>query len=137
MADLMSFDINDIAKGMGLDKRIGNKFLHPGPGFGGSCFPKDTLALVETSKQNDVNLSIVETVVRYNRDRKKSLAQKIINLMGGDVKNKKISVLGLSFKPGTDDMRESPSLDLIPELLKKKAKITDLILWQKTKQKSF
>ena len=90
MADLceqLDTDINDIAKGMGLDKRIGNKFLHPGPGYGGSCFPKDTLALVETSKQNDVNLSIVETVVRYNRDRKKSLARKIINLMGGDVTN--------------------------------------------------
>ncbi len=140
MADLceqLDTDINDIAKGMGLDKRIGNKFLHPGPGYGGSCFPKDTLALVQTSKQNDVNLSIVETVVRYNRDRKKSLARKIINLMGGDVTNKKISVLGLSFKPGTDDMRESPSLDLIPELLKKKAKITAFDPVAKNEAKKF
>ena len=83
MADLceqLDTDINDIAKGMGLDKRIGNKFLHPGPGYGGSCFPKDTLALVETSKQNDVNLSIVETVVRYNRDRKSHWHEKLLTL---------------------------------------------------------
>ena len=127
MADLcekLDTDINDIAKGMGLDKRIGDKFLHPGPGYGGSCFPKDTLALVQTAKQYNVNTSIVETVVEYNNKRKKSLAKKVFKLMDGNIKNKKIAILGLSFKPGTDDMRESPSLDLIPELISFGAKVS-------------
>ena len=127
MADLcekLDTDINDIARGMGLDKRIGDKFLHPGPGYGGSCFPKDTLALVQTAKQYNVNTSIVETVVEYNNKRKKSLAKKVFKLMDGNIKNKKIAILGLSFKPGTDDMRESPSLDLIPELISFGAKVS-------------
>ncbi len=127
MSDLcekLDTDINDIARGMGLDKRIGDKFLHPGPGYGGSCFPKDTLALVQTAKKYNVNTSIVETVVEYNKKRKKSLINKVIKLMDGEIKNKKISILGLSFKPGTDDMRESPSLDLIPELIRLDAKVS-------------
>ena len=127
MADLcekLDTDINDIARGMGLDKRIGDKFLHPGPGYGGSCFPKDTLALVQTAKQYNVNTSIVETVVEYNNKRKKSLAKKVFKFMDGNIKNKKIAILGLSFKPGTDDMRESPSLDLIPELISFGAKVS-------------
>ena len=127
MADLcekLDTDINDIARGMGLDKRIGDKFLHPGPGYGGSCFPKDTLALVQTAKQYNVSTSIVETVVEYNKKRKKSLANKVVKLMDGKIKNKKISILGLSFKPGTDDMRESPSLDLIPELIRLEARVS-------------
>ena len=127
MSDLcekLDTDINDIARGMGLDKRIGDKFLHPGPGYGGSCFPKDTNALVQTAKQYNASTSIVEAVVEYNEKRKKSLVNKVVKLMGGEIKNKKISILGLSFKPGTDDMRESPSLDLIPELIRLQAKVS-------------
>ncbi len=124
LCEKLDSDISSVATGMGLDKRIGNKFLHPGPGYGGSCFPKDTLALVKTARDYDIDLSIVETVVNYNNNRKKSLAPKVARLMGGNLKNKKIAILGLSFKPGTDDMRESPSLDIIPSLLKLDAKIS-------------
>jgi UDPglucose 6-dehydrogenase len=116
MADLcekVGADVHDVAKGIGLDKRIGNKFLHPGPGYGGSCFPKDTLALVKTANQNNSNISIVDTVVQYNSQRKSDMAKKILNELGNDFKNKKVSILGLSFKPETDDMRDSPSLDII------------------------
>jgi|TARA_B100001093_G_scaffold24139_2_gene21334 UDPglucose 6-dehydrogenase len=122
MADLcekVGADIHDVAKGIGLDRRIGNKFLHPGPGYGGSCFPKDTLALVKTANQNNSNISIVDTVLQYNSQRKLDMAKKILNELGNDFKNKKVSILGLSFKPETDDMRESPSLDIIPILQKK------------------
>ena len=122
MADLcekVGADVHDVARGMGLDKRIGSKFLHPGPGYGGSCFPKDTLALVQTAKLYETNVSIVETVVQYNQQRKSNMADKIINIFNNDTKNKKISILGLSFKPGTDDMRDSPSLEIIPKLVKK------------------
>ena len=126
MADLcekVGADVNDIAIGMGLDKRIGNKFLHPGPGYGGSCFPKDTIALVKTAKDYDTEIPIIESVVDYNLQRKKSLGNKIFKLMNGKIKNKKISILGLSFKPGTDDIRESPSIDVINSLLNYGAKI--------------
>lgn len=119
MADLcekLGADVHDVAKGIGLDKRIGNKFLHPGPGYGGSCFPKDTLALVKTANQNSSDISIVDTVVKYNAKRKLEMADKILNELGDDLKNKKVSILGLSFKPETDDMRDSPSLDIIPIL---------------------
>ena len=122
MADLcekVGADVHDVARGMGLDKRIGSKFLHPGPGYGGSCFPKDTLALVQTAKLYETNVSIVETVVQYNQQRKSDMADKIINIFNNNTKNKKISILGLSFKPGTDDMRDSPSLEIIPKLVKK------------------
>ena len=122
MADLcekVGADVHDVAKGIGLDKRIGNKFLHPGPGYGGSCFPKDTLALVKTANQNNSNISIVNTVVQYNHQRKLDMATKILNELGNDFKNKKVSILGLSFKPETDDMRDSPSLDIIPILQEK------------------
>ncbi len=127
MADLcerLDADINNVARGMGLDKRIGDKFLHPGPGYGGSCFPKDTVALVKTAKDNEINLSLIETVVDYNSNRKKSLVSKVLQLMNGDLSNKNIGILGLSFKPGTDDMRESPSLDIIPELVKLKGNVS-------------
>ena len=119
MADLcekIGADVHDVAKGIGLDKRIGNKFLHPGPGYGGSCFPKDTLALVKTANQNNSDISIVDTVVKYNAKRKPEMADKILKELGEDLKNKKVSILGLSFKPETDDMRDSPSLDIIPIL---------------------
>ena len=119
MADLcekIGADVHDVAKGIGLDKRIGNKFLHPGPGYGGSCFPKDTMALVKTANQNNSDISIVDTVVKYNAKRKSEMADKILKELGNDLKNKKVSILGLSFKPETDDMRDSPSLDIIPIL---------------------
>ena len=122
MSDLcekVGADVHDVAKGIGLDKRIGSKFLHPGPGYGGSCFPKDTLALVQTAKGYDSNLSLVETVVQYNKQRKSDMADKIIEAFNNNCQNKKISILGLSFKPETDDMRDSPSLDIIPILKEK------------------
>ena len=122
MSDLcekVGADVHDVAKGIGLDKRIGSKFLHPGPGYGGSCFPKDTIALVQTAKEYDSNLSIVETVVQYNKQRKSDMADKIIEAFNNNCQNKKISILGLSFKPETDDMRDSPSLDIIPILKEK------------------
>ena len=122
MSDLcekVGADVHDVAKGIGFDKRIGSKFLHPGPGYGGSCFPKDTLALVQTAKEYDLNLSLVETVVQYNKQRKSDMADKIIEAFNNNCQNKKISILGLSFKPETDDMRDSPSLDIIPILKEK------------------
>ena len=122
MSDLcekVGADVHDVAKGIGLDKRIGSKFLHPGPGYGGSCFPKDTLALVQTAKEYDLKLSLVETVVQYNKQRKSDMADKIIEAFNNNCQNKKISILGLSFKPETDDMRDSPSLDIIPILKEK------------------
>ena len=125
MSDLcenVGANIDDIAKGMGLDKRIGNKFLHTGPGYGGSCFPKDTLALVKTAKDNKTSISLVEETVKYNDLRKKGMVDKILQAVG-DIKNKNIAILGLAFKPETDDMRESPSIDIINGLLKLKANI--------------
>jgi UDPglucose 6-dehydrogenase len=120
MADLcekVGADVHDVAKGMGLDQRIGNKFLHPGPGYGGSCFPKDTLALVRTAEDHGTDVGIVSEVVRYNDSRKQSMAARIIASAGGDIAGKTVAVLGLSFKPETDDMRDSPSLDILPALV--------------------
>ena len=119
MADLcekVGADVHDVARGMGLDQRIGNKFLHPGPGYGGSCFPKDTLALVRTAEDHGTDVGIVSEVVRYNDSRKQSMADRIIAAAGGDIAGKTVAVLGLSFKPETDDMRDSPSLDILPAL---------------------
>jgi UDPglucose 6-dehydrogenase len=116
-------DIGDVAKGVGLDQRIGNKFLHTGPGYGGSCFPKDTLALAQTAKQYGAPTSIVDAVVDYNEARKAHMADKIIEACGGSVEGKKIAILGLAFKPNTDDMRDAPSLTIIPILQKAGAKI--------------
>jgi len=126
MADLcevVGADVQDVAKGMGLDKRIGSKFLHAGPGYGGSCFPKDTLALLRTGELNDVPLKIVNAVVDVNRERKLAMADRIIKACEGDVRDKKIAILGLAFKPNTDDMRESPALDIIPMLQKAGAEV--------------
>lgn len=120
MADLcekVGADVHDVAKGIGLDGRIGQKFLHAGPGFGGSCFPKDTRALFQTSVQKGAPVRIVEAVIEINEKRKLQMARKVISACGGSVAGKKISVLGLTFKPNTDDMRESPSLDIIPALI--------------------
>ena len=119
MADLCEragADIHDVARGIGLDGRIGRKFLHPGPGYGGSCFPKDTLALVRMARDFGAPSRIVESVVAVNETRKRSMADKIISACGGSVAGKTIAVLGLTFKPNTDDMRDSPSLVIIPAL---------------------
>ncbi len=120
MADLceaIGADVHDVAKGIGLDKRIGSKFLHPGPGYGGSCFPKDTVALVRTAQACDVGIGIVDEVVNYNDARKQSMSRRVIDALEGEVEGKRIAILGLAFKPETDDMRDSPSLDVIPHLL--------------------
>ena len=127
MADLcevVGANVHDVAKGIGLDNRIGSKFLHPGPGYGGSCFPKDTLALVRTAQDHDVRIGIVNEVVEYNDARKQSMSRRVIDVMGGEVKGKTIAILGLAFKPETDDMRDSPSLDIIPHLLAAGANIS-------------
>ncbi len=109
-------DVQDVARGMGLDGRIGSKFLHAGPGYGGSCFPKDTLALVRTAEQYGAPVHIVDTVVGINDARKRAMAGRVIEACGGSVKGKSVAVLGLTFKPNTDDMRDAPSLDIVPAL---------------------
>ncbi len=109
-------DVHDVAKGIGLDGRIGGKFLHPGPGFGGSCFPKDTRALAQTAEREDVPLRIVNSVIEVNEARKAVMAEKVIDSCGGSVEGKTIAILGLTFKPNTDDMREAPSLVILPLL---------------------
>ena len=116
LCEKLGADVHDVAKGIGLDGRIGSKFLHPGPGYGGSCFPKDTLALVQTATKADSPLRIVEAVVEVNDKRKKSMAKKIINACSGNVTEKTLAILGVTFKPNTDDMRDAPSLDIIPTL---------------------
>ena len=105
-----------MARAMGLDNRIGSKFLHAGPGFGGSCFPKDAIALIKTAQDNEVPLRIVETVAAVNDTRKRAMARKVMTALGGSVRGKTIAVLGLTFKPNTDDMREAPSIPLITAL---------------------
>ncbi|MEL7468486.1 MAG: UDP-glucose/GDP-mannose dehydrogenase family protein [Pseudomonadota bacterium] len=109
-------NVQSVAKGIGLDGRIGGKFLHPGPGYGGSCFPKDTLALVQTAEQHASPMKIVRTVVDVNNARPGQMTHKIIETAGGSVAGKRIAILGVTFKPNTDDMRESPSLVIVPEL---------------------
>ena len=123
LCEKVGADVHDIAKGIGLDNRIGGKFLHPGPGFGGSCFPKDTLALVKTTQQFGSRISLVEEVIRYNRERKISMADRVISQFEDGISGKKVSILGLSFKPETDDMRDSPALDIISVLITKGANI--------------
>ena len=119
MADLcekVGANVQEVSRGIGLDNRIGKKFLNAGPGYGGSCFPKDTLALTKTAKDHDSPVRIVDTVVEVNAARKRAMADKIITAMGGDVSGKTIGVLGLAFKPNTDDMRDAPALDILPAL---------------------
>jgi len=117
LCEKVGADVQDVAKGIGLDGRIGRKFLHAGPGFGGSCFPKDCLALVKTAQDSEAPMQIVETVVARNEQRKAQMAQRIIRACGGSVKGKTIAVLGLTFKPNTDDMRDSASLVILPALM--------------------
>ena len=116
-------NVQMVAKGMGLDNRIGPKFLHPGPGFGGSCFPKDTRALYASFKKNKIKNTLVKSVINFNEDRKISIVNKIKNLLKPNIKNKVIAFLGVTFKPNTDDLRESPSLEIIPRLRKLGVKI--------------
>jgi UDPglucose 6-dehydrogenase len=106
-----------VAHGLGLDNRVGRKFLHAGPGYGGSCFPKDTLALLRTAELAGVSLRIVETVVAINEARKRNMVKKVLTAANGDVAGKTIGVLGVTFKPNTDDMREAPALTIVPALL--------------------
>ncbi len=116
LCERVGADVHDVARGIGLDGRIGRKFLHPGPGYGGSCFPKDTLAFVRTAQEYGVPSRIVEAVVEVNDKRKHRMVEKIISACGGSVKGKTIAVLGVTFKPNTDDMREAPSLVILPGL---------------------
>jgi UDPglucose 6-dehydrogenase len=119
MADLceqVGANVQDVAKGIGMDNRIGSKFLNPGPGYGGSCFPKDTLALVKTGEDHDVPLRIVSAAITVNDTRKVDMAARVIDMLGGSAKGKTIGMLGLAFKPNTDDMRDAPSLTVIPAL---------------------
>jgi UDPglucose 6-dehydrogenase len=116
LCEQVGADVQDVARGIGLDNRIGSKFLHAGPGYGGSCFPKDTLALIKTAQDYEAPVRIVETVAAVNDQRKRAMGRKVIAACGGSVRGKTIAVLGLTFKPNTDDMREAPSLDIIRTL---------------------
>jgi UDPglucose 6-dehydrogenase len=122
LCDKIGCDVHDVARGMGMDKRIGSKFLHPGPGYGGSCFPKDTRALATVAKQFGADSMIVDTVIEVNERQRRAMIPKIENLLG-DFNGKKIGVLGLSFKPETDDMRESPAIDIIKDMQARGAKV--------------
>ena len=108
--------MQDVARGMGLDNRIGAKFLHAGPGFGGSCLPKDTVALIKTANDHGAQLRLVEAVAALNDLRKRAMARKVLSALDGSLRGKTIAVLGLTFKPNTDDMRDSPSIPLITAL---------------------
>lgn len=123
LCEKVGADVHDVAKGIGLDGRIGKKFLHAGPGYGGSCFPKDTLALVKTAQQYESPLRIVEAVVDVNEKRKSSMVSRIFDACGGSVSGKTVAILGLTFKPNTDDMRDSPSLPVVAALLEAGARV--------------
>jgi UDPglucose 6-dehydrogenase len=116
LCEKVGADVQDVARGIGLDGRIGGKFLHAGPGYGGSCFPKDTLALLKTAQDYDAPQRIVEAVVAVNDNRKRAMGRKIVAAMGGDVRGKTVAILGLTFKPNTDDMRDSPAIAVIQTL---------------------
>ena len=123
LCETLGADVQDVARGIGLDGRIGRKFLHAGPGFGGSCFPKDCRALVRTASEAGAGLAIVETVLRVNEARKRRMAEKIAAACGGSLAGKSLAVLGLTFKPNTDDMRDAPSLEILPRLIAEGARI--------------
>jgi UDPglucose 6-dehydrogenase len=123
LCETLGADVQDVARGIGLDGRIGRKFLHAGPGFGGSCFPKDCRALVRTAGEAGGGLAIVETVLRVNEARKRRMADKIAAACGGSLAGKSLAVLGLTFKPNTDDMRDAPSLEILPRLIAAGARI--------------
>ncbi|HEY0445921.1 MAG TPA: UDP-glucose/GDP-mannose dehydrogenase family protein [Allosphingosinicella sp.] len=113
LCEIVGADVQDVSRGIGLDKRIGSKFLHAGPGYGGSCFPKDTLALLKTAEDYQTPLRIVESVVKVNDGRKRAMGRKVIQALGGDARGKTVALLGLTFKPNTDDMRDAPSLSIV------------------------
>ena len=123
LAEKVGADVQEIARGIGLDNRIGSKFLHAGPGFGGSCFPKDTRALIKTAQDYEAPIRIVEAVLAVNENRKRAMARKVASVFGGSLRGKTVALLGLTFKPNTDDMRESPSIPLITALQDLGAKI--------------
>ncbi|MCB1617180.1 MAG: UDP-glucose/GDP-mannose dehydrogenase family protein, partial [Pseudomonadales bacterium] len=121
LCESVGADVHAVAKGMGLDGRIGRKFLHPGPGYGGSCFPKDTLALIRIAQEHDTPCRIVESVIEVNAAQKARMVMKIRDALGGELSGRQIAVLGLTFKPETDDMRDAPALSILPALLDKGA----------------
>lgn len=123
LCEKLGADVHDVARGIGLDGRIGSKFLHPGPGYGGSCFPKDTLALVKTARDIGSPVSLIEATVNINDNRKLAMTGRVRDAVGGSLKGKTVAVLGLTFKPNTDDMREAPSLVILPALAKEGATI--------------
>ena len=123
LCERVGADVHQVARGMGLDGRIGRKFLHPGPGFGGSCFPKDTLALARTAADHGAPMSLVEATVRFNDARKDAMAERVIAALGGSAAGRTVAVLGLTFKPETDDMRDAPSLSLVPRLVEAGARV--------------
>jgi UDPglucose 6-dehydrogenase len=123
LCEAVDADVQEVARGIGLDNRIGPKFLHPGPGYGGSCFPKDTLALLQTANEAGIEQRIVKTVVEVNDERKASMAERVARALGGSVGNRRIAVLGLAFKPNTDDMRDAPSIPLVKALLEQGATV--------------
>ena len=116
LCEIVGADVQDVSRGIGLDNRIGSKFLHAGPGYGGSCFPKDTLALLKTAEDYQTPLRIVESVVKVNDGRKRAMGRKVIQALGGDARGKTVALLGLTFKPNTDDMRDAPSLAIVQAL---------------------
>jgi UDPglucose 6-dehydrogenase len=123
LSEKVGANVQEVARGIGMDNRIGSKFLHAGPGFGGSCFPKDTRALVKIALDHDVPLRIVEAVLAVNDNRKRAMARKVASALGGALRGKTVAVLGLTFKPDTDDMREAPSIPLVTGLLDMGAKV--------------
>jgi UDPglucose 6-dehydrogenase len=116
LCEIVGADVQDVARGIGLDNRIGSKFLHAGPGYGGSCFPKDTLALLKTAEDHQAPLRIVESVVKVNEARKRAMGRKVIQALGGEARGRTVALLGLTFKPNTDDMRDAPSLSIVQAL---------------------
>jgi len=124
LCEAVDADVQDVARGIGLDNRIGPKFLHAGPGYGGSCFPKDTLALLQTADKVGVDQRIVRTTVQVNDDRKASMVERVERAVGGYLKGKKVAVLGLAFKPNTDDMRDAPSIPLVNALVERGAEVS-------------
>src|SRR5256714_13232414 len=136
LSEKVGADVQEVARGIGLDNRIGSKFLHAGPGFGGSCFPKDTVALIKTAQDHEAPLRIVETVAAVNDARKRAMARKVAHALGGSLRDTTVAVLGLTFKPNTDDMREAPSIPLITALIDMGAKVRayDPIAMEQAKQ---
>ena len=116
LCEMVGADVQDVSRGIGLDNRIGSKFLHAGPGYGGSCFPKDTLALLKTAEDHETPLRIVESVVKVNEARKRAMGRKVVQALNGDARGKTVALLGLTFKPNTDDMRDAPSLSIVQAL---------------------